>query len=68
MRCYCCNCNLSDYESVLKHPETNEYLDTCLKCLDEIGIIPITPTTMEESHGWDDEVNHEGKDDEETRY
>lgn len=38
MRCSCCNRNLSDYESTLRHAITNEFMDTCMKCLDELGI------------------------------
>ena len=38
MRCQCCNRALNDYESTLRHAETNEFLDTCLKCLQDTGI------------------------------
>ena len=38
MRCRCCDANLSDYESTLRSITTNEYLDTCQKCIREIGI------------------------------
>jgi hypothetical protein len=38
MRCYCCNRNLSDYESTLKSATTGEYLDTCKKCLEDLNI------------------------------
>lgn len=38
MRCSCCNKNLSDYESTLRHAETLEFLDTCLGCLRDSGI------------------------------
>ncbi len=38
MRCQCCDKNLSDYESTLRHAETNEFLDTCLRCLRDTGI------------------------------
>jgi len=38
MRCVCCNRNLSDYESTLRHAETNEFLDTCMKCLKDLPI------------------------------
>ena len=38
MRCICCNKALNDYEATARHVETNEFLDTCLKCLKEIGI------------------------------
>lgn len=38
MRCTCCNRNLSDYESTLRHAITREFLDTCNKCLDGLDI------------------------------
>lgn len=38
MRCTCCNKVLNDYEATLRHAETGEFLDTCLKCLDGLGI------------------------------
>lgn len=38
MRCVCCNRALNDWESTLKHAETNDYLDTCSRCLDGTGI------------------------------
>lgn len=38
MRCDCCDAELTDYESCLKHKETGTYLNTCLKCLDGLGI------------------------------
>lgn len=38
MRCGCCDKRLSSYEATLKHLETGEYLDTCIKCLDGLGI------------------------------
>jgi hypothetical protein len=41
MRCVCCDRNLNDSESTARHPDTNEFLDTCNKCLREIGITPI---------------------------
>ena len=56
MRCYCCNRNLSDYESALRHPDTNEYLDICLKCLEDIPITPIAPKDKEVATGYDDEI------------
>ena len=54
MRCTCCNKNLSDYESVLKHPITNEYLDTCNKCLQDIPIVPVEPMNMVDDVGYDE--------------
>jgi len=41
MRCTCCDRNLNDAESTARHPVTNEFLDTCNKCLKEIGITPV---------------------------
>jgi len=38
MRCSCCNRALSDYESTLRHAITQEYLDTCTKCLEGLDI------------------------------
>ena len=36
MRCVACDRNLSDFESTRKSRETNEYLDLCNKCFNEI--------------------------------
>jgi len=55
MRCYCCNRNLSDFESVLRHPVTNEFLDMCKKCLKDIPIVPVEPATIEDNIGYEDE-------------
>lgn len=38
MRCDCCNRNLNDYESTLKSATIGEYLNTCVSCLDGLGI------------------------------
>ena len=38
MRCSCCNKNLSDYESTMRHAITGEFLDTCVRCLDGLDI------------------------------
>ena len=38
MRCYCCNRLLNDWESTLRHAETNEFLDTCNHCLSDLGV------------------------------
>jgi len=38
MRCSCCNRLLSDYESTLRHAVTNEFVETCNKCLDGLNI------------------------------
>ena len=54
MRCYCCNRNLSDYESTLRHPETGEFLDTCRKCLSDIPIEPLEGKCPENSSYYDE--------------
>lgn len=38
MKCYCCNKTLSDYESTIKSVQSGEFLDTCLKCLEDLNI------------------------------
>lgn len=38
IRCDCCNKSLNDYESTLKSLGSGEYLNTCTKCLDGLGI------------------------------
>ena len=48
MRCYCCNSALSDYESTLRSATTNEFLDTCRKCLKDLDINVIPSKTIEE--------------------
>jgi hypothetical protein len=55
MRCYCCNKNLSDYESRLRHPVTNEFLDICRKCLPDTGINPVEPEDMVDDIGYEEE-------------
>lgn len=37
-RCDCCNKKLNEYELTAKHAETGEYLNTCMKCLNGLGI------------------------------
>lgn len=68
MRCVCCNRNLSDYESVLKHPVTMEYLDTCKICLRDIPINPVEPSGISDDVGYDDEdfEDFEEQDDDEA--
>lgn len=38
MRCYCCDKELSDYEATLRICSTDEFADTCLKCLQGLSI------------------------------
>ena len=66
MRCTCCNRALNDYESTLRHAETREFLDTCMKCLDglnvpflgreDLGKFDYSP---EEEEGYEDQCDGE---------
>lgn len=38
MRCFSCDCNLTDYESTLKSAVTGEYIDMCTSCISEAGL------------------------------
>lgn len=38
MRCCTCDRVLSDYEATLKHANTQQYLDMCVKCLKGLSI------------------------------
>ena len=40
MRCIACNKQLNDYESTRRHAVTNEFLDTCNRCMKDIPNIP----------------------------
>ena len=40
MRCIACNKTLNDYESTRRHAITNEFLDTCNRCMKDIPNIP----------------------------
>lgn len=68
MRCSCCNRALSDAESTARHPDSALFLDTCFKCLKEIGISPVVRTDLEETEPpeWEqEEFDWEEDDDEE---
>ena len=54
MRCYCCNKSLTDFESVLRHPVTMEFLDICSKCLKDIPINPVEPASEIDDVDYDD--------------
>ena len=54
MRCSCCNKNLTDFESVLRHPVTMEFLDICSKCLKDIPINPVEPASEIDDVDYDD--------------
>lgn len=54
MRCQCCNKNLTDFESVLRHPVTMEFLDICSRCLKDIPINPVEPASEIDDVDYDD--------------
>jgi hypothetical protein len=56
MRCLCCNRNLSDYESTLRHPETLAFLDICKVCLKEIPITPVESGRYEQDVGYEEVI------------
>lgn len=39
MRCYCCDKILTDYEATLRSASSDEFVDTCLKCLQGLNIV-----------------------------
>jgi hypothetical protein len=41
MKCTVCNADLSDYEMTIRHAVSKQFLDTCKKCLSDIGNIPV---------------------------
>ena len=55
MRCACCDKNLNDYESTLRHAITDAYLDTCRKCLKGLGI-PVKMNSHEPDAASPDEI------------
>jgi hypothetical protein len=57
MRCVCCNRNLTNYESCLKHPDTLEYLDTCKRCLEDIPVAPLAPLCEVDDTPFDDDFD-----------
>jgi len=68
MRCQCCNRNLSNYESVLRHPETNDFLDICKRCLQDIPITPVEPANQVDDVGFeeDEELYYHGAQDDDA--
>jgi hypothetical protein len=57
MRCSCCDRNLSDYESTLKHPVTGDYLDICRKCLVDIPIKPVESECQQNDVGYEEDFD-----------
>ena len=48
MRCGCCNVILTPQESVRKFRESNEYTDTCTRCLRDIPVPTIEGAAYDE--------------------
>lgn len=59
MRCYCCNRNLSDYESTLRSGISGQFLDTCKKCLKDLDIPIIEPSKDLDHQAPDDFVEED---------
>lgn len=55
MRCQCCNRPLSDYESTLKRADNGEFVDICLKCLEDIPIATVGRSDLEKYSGEPDD-------------
>lgn len=58
MRCVCCNKNLSDWESTAKD-EKGGFLDMCIKCIKESGVVAVgrkdlEPVSIEDEEDYDD--------------
>ncbi len=62
MRCICCNKNLNDYESTAKHAITGVYLDTCRKCIADIGYPVMGNTSFDKDEDIDEEFIEEDLD------
>ncbi len=64
MRCSCCDKALSGYESTLRHAKTREFLDTCTKCLDGLGIPIEGREDLEEEEEYQEDISFEEDEDE----
>ena len=54
MKCQCCDCMLSDYETSLKSVQTEQYVDTCITCLSESCIKTYTLSKLQEREETDE--------------
>lgn len=59
IRCQCCNRPLSDYESTLRRADNGEFVDICLKCLEDIPITTVGRNDLEKYAGEQDDFNIE---------
>ena len=63
MRCIACNKQLNDYESTRRHAITNEFLDTCNRCMKDIPNIPTKDRQdLLKEADYDDDTDTEGND------
>lgn len=63
MRCIACNKTLNDYESTRRHAITNEFLDTCNRCMKDIPNIPTKDRQdLLKEADYDDDVDIEDTD------
>ena len=63
MRCIACNKTLNDYESTRRHAITNEFLDTCNRCMKDIPNIPTKDRQdLLKDADYDDDVDIEDTD------
>lgn len=46
MRCFSCDCELSDYEATLRSATTNQYLDMCTRDIAAAGISAVSFSTQ----------------------
>lgn len=46
MRCFACDCELTDYEATLRSATTNQYLDMCSDCISASGIAAVSFSTQ----------------------
>ena len=56
MRCCCCNCNLSDFESTLKSATTGDFLDMCKRCIKDLDIPTLKNNHDPDAQQPDDEL------------
>jgi len=54
MRCFCCNKNLSDYESTLRSATTGDFLDMCKRCMEDLDIPALKNTHDDQEEAPDD--------------
>ena len=59
MRCYCCDKNLSDFESTRKSVTSGDYLDMCNKCYGTIKDDLISEERYDLYDGDEDEMTED---------